>query len=369
MNGVSILWLLFNTKIGRIILGILIGYIVVVIMGWWLIPIILVIIAIFVLADSYERLRFHKSLLKDAEKKQKLSILQDQKKKEAFHQHMKDYPKAVGDVSFDDSKRRYDLYWLRIGKGGPGNDIFENKYFKIAFGIAKDYSGLIVSITNNCDKEILVDWRSFVINDSRVHIDGVVYVKYPDNTPLAPNETETRLLQSHNLFWGGKFKELFDPKEMNRADKTYYVTFNITDGDGEVRTFVFKPMTQHKCFKFTSKNNDEVSILSNAIGNIKKQLKTGYFLIALALFIALGIVCYNNRYKFYVAEKPHIEYTVPEKVLDQKTDTINTPLSTPNMKSSHHQDNMRGFDPASEDDMDDNGMQRYFDANDEEAWD
>jgi len=29
---------------------------------------------------------------------------------------------------------------------------------------------------------------------------------------------------------------------------------------------------------------------------------------------------------------------------------------------------MRGFDPASEDDMDDNGMQRYFDANDEETW-
>ena len=25
--------------------------------------------------------------------------------------------------------------------------------------------------------------------------------------------------------------------------------------------------------------------------------------------------------------------------------------------------------PASEDDMDDNGMQRYFDANDEDAWD
>ena len=32
-------------------------------------------------------------------------------------------------------------------------------------------------------------------------------------------------------------------------------------------------------------------------------------------------------------------------------------------------DNMRGFDPASEDDMDDNGMQRYFDAKDDEAWD
>ena len=30
---------------------------------------------------------------------------------------------------------------------------------------------------------------------------------------------------------------------------------------------------------------------------------------------------------------------------------------------------MRGFDPASEDDMEGNGMQRYFDANDDEAWD
>ena len=32
-------------------------------------------------------------------------------------------------------------------------------------------------------------------------------------------------------------------------------------------------------------------------------------------------------------------------------------------------DNMRGFDPASEDDMDDNGMTRYMEVNDEEGWD
>ena len=31
--------------------------------------------------------------------------------------------------------------------------------------------------------------------------------------------------------------------------------------------------------------------------------------------------------------------------------------------------NMRGFDPASEDDMDDNGMNRYMENNDEEGWD
>ena len=37
--------------------------------------------------------------------------------------------------------------------------------------------------------------------------------------------------------------------------------------------------------------------------------------------------------------------------------------------SGRHYDNMRGFDPASEDDMDDNGMSRYMEANDDEGWD
>ena len=49
--------------------------------------------------------------------------------------------------------------------------------------------------------------------------------------------------------------------------------------------------------------------------------------------------------------------------------------STPTASSSSHShesssyDNMRGFDPASEDDMEDNGMSRYMENNDEEGWD
>lgn len=35
----------------------------------------------------------------------------------------------------------------------------------------------------------------------------------------------------------------------------------------------------------------------------------------------------------------------------------------------HEPDNMRGFDPASEDDMDDNGMGRYMENNDDSGWD
>ncbi len=43
--------------------------------------------------------------------------------------------------------------------------------------------------------------------------------------------------------------------------------------------------------------------------------------------------------------------------------------SSSSYKSKVNNDNMRGFDPASEDDMDDNGMSRYMENNDDEGWD
>ena len=48
---------------------------------------------------------------------------------------------------------------------------------------------------------------------------------------------------------------------------------------------------------------------------------------------------------------------------------VNSSSSSSNTSKSTKYDNMRGFDPASEDDMDDNGMCRYMENNDEEGWD
>ena len=45
------------------------------------------------------------------------------------------------------------------------------------------------------------------------------------------------------------------------------------------------------------------------------------------------------------------------------------PPPPPHGKGHHKPDNLRGFDPAFEDDMDDNGMNRYMENNDEEGWD
>lgn len=43
-------------------------------------------------------------------------------------------------------------------------------------------------------------------------------------------------------------------------------------------------------------------------------------------------------------------------------------VSSTRSNKSLDNDNMRGFDPASENDMDDNGMRRYMENDDEEGW-
>ena len=62
----------------------------------------------------------------------------------------------------------------------------------------------------------------------------------------------------------------------------------------------------------------------------------------------------------------------PDDVVPERTYTPSSKSGSSSYSSSKDDDdydNMRGFDPASEDDMDDNGMSRYMENNDEEGWD
>ena len=52
-------------------------------------------------------------------------------------------------------------------------------------------------------------------------------------------------------------------------------------------------------------------------------------------------------------------------VMDYETGVERT---APDSHKPGNDDNMRGFDPASEDDLPDNGMNRYMENNDEEGW-
>jgi hypothetical protein len=105
-------------------------------------------------------------------------------------------------------------------------------------------------------------------------------------------------------------------------------------------------------------------------------MKYTYFFIGLSLFLGS---CSNKKVRpsDYYFQEPHpdtIQETLQKDTVIQKT--INYPVSNSKQTPSPHynrspkgSDNMRGFDPVSEDDMDDNGMSRYMENNDEEGWD
>ena len=111
-------------------------------------------------------------------------------------------------------------------------------------------------------------------------------------------------------------------------------------------------------------------------------MKIAYSIILVFLLICSS--CANKSNQTEALLKDDIS-----KVESQEVDTASTPKeekdnqvadvqskqsgscsssSSHSHKSSSY-DNMRGFDPASEDDMDDNGMSRYMENNDEEGWD
>jgi len=105
-------------------------------------------------------------------------------------------------------------------------------------------------------------------------------------------------------------------------------------------------------------------------------MKYAYCLLA-TLVLAL-LSCSNRKHpsEYYPrSSSSYDSYTETVKhdsVKYESTAPKPTESYGPSARSRHEDkelDNMRGFDPASEDDMDDNGMQRYFDANDDEAWD
>ena len=81
-------------------------------------------------------------------------------------------------------------------------------------------------------------------------------------------------------------------------------------------------------------------------------------------------IIYDDKPIVEQAESDTVAAFVPEESPKAEVKP-STPVSSSSSSRPHKSsdyDNMRGFDPASEDDMDDNGMSRYMENNDEEGW-
>jgi hypothetical protein len=132
------------------------------------------------------------------------------------------HPDAVGDTRYVASKSVYRVYWLAIGNK---NNASENKDIDIHFAISEDLYGMKVSFTNICDNTIEIEWPSFRIDNSRVYINGVDYLSYPDRR-IEPGETVMKLLQPVKLKEDDRFKQMFDLNAINKEEFVYHVTFN-----------------------------------------------------------------------------------------------------------------------------------------------
>ena len=95
----------------------------------------------------------------------------------------------------------------------------------------------------------------------------------------------------------------------------------------------------------------------------------------------LLLSCQNKSRQEYsptlIEDRIEESYQLPDTAMTEEVkgqqEEVKVPSSSSPAPSRSHEsssyDNMRGFDPASEDDMDDNGMSRYMENNDEEGWD
>lgn len=106
------------------------------------------------------------------------------------------------------------------------------------------------------------------------------------------------------------------------------------------------------------------------------------YIWAIIFLMLIFIACGNKirqtesveNYNSPVVEQPDT-VAMSANVTNNSVNEENNPSSVCSSSSSssrsykHRYDNMRGFDPASEDDMEDNGMSRYMENNDEEGWD
>ena len=110
-----------------------------------------------------------------------------------------------------------------------------------------------------------------------------------------------------------------------------------------------------------------------------KKIRLVSAVILMVTFISCGNKSRQAEPIIY-DEQPEVELSDPDTISSSVQDEGNkveeipsSPVKSSSTASSHSHksseyDNMRGFDPASEDDMEDNGMSRYMENNDEKGW-
>lgn len=240
------IWALWQTKIGKVIICIIIGYAIILLLGWWLLPIIAVLVAILLIGDLYSRKKSERFVKEEKLRQEKEHRKQLETTKTDLEDFMREHPMAVGNTCFNENRYRYRLYWLMYEyPEGRKVEVYQNKYFRLQFGIASDYDGMIIRITNISDVVILVDWASTEIYEDTVYIDGIKHNKYTSGGIIKPGDSTSKKLIPAFLLEMEREEKMFDRKNMDIFDIEYHLLLKITI-EGNIRNYNFKVVSQKK---------------------------------------------------------------------------------------------------------------------------
>lgn len=316
---------------------------------------------------------------------------------------------GVGVIVYREKQKTFEdryknLETLITTPAGGDLPVYKKGTLEFRFRISQKGNVLRISITNQGLRAREISWGSVMINDEPAIAVG--REELSTTVKIARTKSKLFVLPKKKLY-GNLLYENTD-KGCLECKVTFSPCPNIKN-----KTFVLKVIKKEEESSSASmfggqndwrgferkieRENERNKIIASTIDTYFSYLifKNIFGKVIACLLIPCGIAGVFSAAMFLLScgnpKETSIETTSPLRVVvdERTTDSLSANVSEPeNVQikpeatpddsysssdrsyddDSDELDNLRGFDPPSEDDMDDMGMQRYMDNNDEEGW-
>ena len=244
----AIIYLLFSTKTGRQILGILFVFVFIAIFGWWSILIALSFLSVLFLLNysANNNSKEQKRLNKDSIKKP----INDYKKRiSGRNQSIANVMRNDPDVTVREGNEASGVlpkaykFFIYEGLTNTKTSRFQDDMINIIFRVSEDFRGIVIEIKNLSRDKFYIKWGSATISDNHVYIDDIPYNDYMSLGKLRPGESVTKTLREKSLS-----RIFFDEDILRQSFKltnnaVYVVRIPITLESGKKIRYKFSIVT------------------------------------------------------------------------------------------------------------------------------
>ena len=200
----AIIYLLFSTKTGRQILGILFVFVFIAIFGWWSILIALSFLSVLFLLNysannnSKEQKRLNKDSIKKPINDYKKRIIVRNQSIANVMRNDPDVTVREGNEASGVLPKAY-KFFIYEGLTNTKTSRFQDDMINIIFRVSEDFRGIVIEIKNLSRDKFYIKWGSATISDNHVYIDDIPYKDYMSLGKLRPGESVTKTLREKSL--------------------------------------------------------------------------------------------------------------------------------------------------------------------------